>query len=124
MSASEDKLQAVLGGELFSSTPAVDGLKQILEFMEPHAQPLSIQQLQAIAYLNWLGMRELHREYREQHKGQHPYTALIKWICDSAVMHADPGVFLRTIEAVIPPTQHVVYQGGAGQAQDTRRRRR
>lgn len=118
---SEDKLQQVLGGELFTSSPMVDGIRQVLEFMEPHAQPLSVPQLQAIAYLNYLGMRDLHREYREAHKGKHPYSDLIKWICDSAVMHADPGVFLRTIEALIPP--QAIYTGGQPQDAPKKRRR-
>jgi hypothetical protein len=118
----EDKLQQVIGGDLFSSTPTVDGLKQVLQFMEPHAQPLTVGQLRAIAFLNYLGMRDLHKEYRETHKGEHPYTRLIKWIMDSAIAHADPGVFLRTIEAVIPAPQNVVYS--PGQPQDTAKRRR
>ncbi len=99
----EDKLQQVIGADLFSSTPAVDGLKQVLQFMEPHAQPLSTEQLRSIAFLNYLGMRDIHALYRDNNKGKHPYTDLIKWIIDSAQAHADPGVFIRSIEAVIPP---------------------
>ncbi len=99
----EDRLQQVIGADLFTSTPSVDGLRQVLQFMEPHAQPLSTEQLRGIAYLNYLGMRNVHQEYRDQHKGKHPYSDLIRWIVDSAQSHADPGVFLRTIEAVVPP---------------------
>lgn len=118
----EDKLQAVIGGDLFSSSPSVDGLKQVLQFMEPHAQPLSNSQLHAIAFLNYLGMRDLHEQYRKDHKGNHPYTNLIKWIMDSAIAHADPGVFLRTIEAVIPAPQSA--NSGQPQTESSRKRRR
>lgn len=106
----EDKLQSIINNDLFSSTPMVDGLKQVLQFMEPHAQPLSQEQLRAIAYLNYLGMRELHAEYRKANKGKHPYSDHVKWIMESAIAHADPGVFIRTIEAVIPPQQTHVIQ--------------
>jgi hypothetical protein len=98
----EDRLQQVIGADLFSSAPNIDGLTQVLRFMEGHAQPLSTPQLRAIAYLNWLGMRDIHADYRNGHKGKHPYSDLVKWIVDSAVVHSDPGVYLRTIEAVIP----------------------
>ncbi|WP_258109621.1 hypothetical protein [Alicyclobacillus sp. SP_1] len=116
---SEDKLQQVINADLFSSTPSVDGLRQVLQFMEPHAQPLSTPQLQALAYLNYLGMRDLHAEFREKNKGKHPYTNLVKWIMDSAISHADPGVFLRTIEAVLPPSPVVT----AGDGKSGKRRR-
>ena len=106
----EDKLQSIINNDLFSSTPMVDGLKQVLQFMEPHAQPLSQEQLRAIAYLNYLGMRPLHEEYRKANKGKHPYSDHVKWIMESAIAHADPGVFIRTIEAVIPPQQTQVIQ--------------
>lgn len=103
----EDKLQKVINDDLFSSTPSVDGLTQVLKFMEPHAQPISGDQLKAIAFLNHLGMRGLHESYREGHKNKHPYSDLVTWIIDSAVAHSDPGVYLRTIEAIIPPEQHL-----------------
>lgn len=119
----EDQLQKVLSMDLFSSSPSVDGLKQVLQFMEPHAQPLSAGQLKAIAYLNWLGMRDLHKKYRDDHKGKHPYTDLVKWIIESAINHADPGVFLRTIEAVIPP-QGAAVPPPQGNGDGQRRRRR
>jgi len=118
--ASEDQLQKIIGQDLFTSNPSVDGLKQVLNFMEPHAQPLSTPQLQAIAYLNYLGMRELHQPYRKDNKGKHPYTDLIKWIMDSAMSHSDPGVYLRTIEAVIPSPQNDSSPPAAAQS---RRRR-
>ncbi len=117
----EDRLQQVIGADLFTSTPSVDGLRQVLQFMEPHAQPLSTEQLRGIAYLNYLGMRDVHKEYRDQHKGKHPYSDLIRWIVDSAQSHADPGVFLRTIEAVIPPAPRVAPE--SSQAPPQRRRR-
>ncbi len=108
----EDKLQSIINNDLFSGTPMVDGLKQVLQFMEPHAQPLSEPQLRAIAYLNYLGMRNLHKEYREKNKGKHPYQDHVKWIMESAIAHADPGVFIRTIEAIIPePQMHMVQSG-------------
>lgn len=96
-------MQQVISADLFSSTPNIDGLTQVLKFFEPHAQPLSGPQLRAIAYLNDLGMRDLHADYRKNNKGKHPYTDLVKWIVDSAITHSDPGVYLRAIEAVIPP---------------------
>jgi len=98
----EDQLQKVIGGDLFASSPQVDGLKQVLQFMEKHAQPLNDLQLRAIAYLNWLGARELHAPHRKENKGKSPYESLVKWVVESAQLHSDPGVYLRTIEAVIP----------------------
>ena len=106
----EDKLQSIINNDLFSSTPMVDGLKQVLQFMEPHAQPLSQEQLRAIAYMNFLGMRELHADFRKANKGKHPYSDHIKWVMESAIAHADPGVFIRTIEAVLPTPQTNVIQ--------------
>ncbi|SDW82294.1 hypothetical protein SAMN04489725_11618 [Alicyclobacillus hesperidum] len=102
-------MQKILGDDLFSATPQVDSIKQILQFFEAHAQPLSVAQLRAIAYLNYLGMRDLHMEYREQNKGQHPYSGLIRWIIESAVSHSDPGVYIRVIEALIPTPQTIVH---------------
>lgn len=101
----EDQLQKIIGDDLFSSTPQVDSVKQILQFFEAHAQPLSVPQLRAIAYLNYLGMRDIHKQYRDNHKGQHPYSGLIKWIIDSAVSHSDPGVYIRVIESLFPTPQ-------------------
>ena len=103
----EDRLQKIISDDLFSSSPSIADIPQVLRFMEPHAQPISGAQLKAIAYLNYLGMRPMHEEYRKKHNGKHPYSDLVKWIIDSAVAHSDPGVYLRTIEALIPPDQQI-----------------
>lgn len=118
----EDKLQKILGDDLFSSTPQVDSIKQILQFFEGHAQPLSVPQLRAIAYLNHLGMRDLHKEYRDSHKGSHPYTGLVRWIVESAVSHSDPGVYIRVIEALIPAPQMAVQAQAESQGRKRGRR--
>jgi hypothetical protein len=106
-------LQSVITADLFSQTPQVADIKQVLEFMEPHAQPLSESQIRAIAYLNYLGNRPIHKEYREANKGRHPYEPFIKWIIESAQAAAKPSVFLDTIEALIPkpPTIRVESTG-------------
>lgn len=109
----EDKLQSAISADLFSSQPSIDGLVQVLKFMEDHAQPLSTGQLKAIAYLNYLGTRPLHH-------GKNPYKPLIDWIADSAIVHSDPGVYLRTIEAVLPVPQ---FQAEAPQRSSRRGRR-
>jgi hypothetical protein len=102
-------LQSVINADLFSSTPAVADIKQVLQFMEPHAQPLSEPQIRAIVYLNWLGNRPLHKAYREANKGKHPYSDLVKWIMESAQCAANPNVFIRVIEALVPrPIQQMV----------------
>lgn len=103
----EDKLQKIISDDLFSSSPTVGDVTQVLRFMEPHAQPISAGQLRAIAYLNHLGMRDLHKDYRDRNKARHPYSDLVKWIMDSAIAHSDPGVYLRTIETLLPSPQNI-----------------
>lgn len=119
----EDKLQQVIGEDLFSSTPQIADIKQVLQFFEAHAQPLSVPQLRSIAYLNYLGMRDLHKEYREANRGKHPYSGLIAWIVDSAISHSDPGVYIRVIEALIPAPAPPA-PGGTGQESGRRRGRK
>lgn len=101
-----DALQSVIAGDLFSDVQMSAGVRQVLEFLEPHAVPLSEAQMRSIAYLNYLGMRNLHREYRESHtqgrKVRHPYTDFIAWIIESSRYAAHPNVFIRAIEALIP----------------------
>lgn len=95
-------LQQVINNDLFSSEQINPAIRQVLEFMEPHAQPLSEPQIRSIAYLNYLGGRELHADYRKKNKGKHPYTDLVKWVMQSAQAAASPSVFVRVIEALIP----------------------
>lgn len=95
-------LQQVINNDLFSSEQINPAIRQVLEFMEPHAQPLSEPQIRAIAYLNYLGGRELHAEYRKANKGKHPYQDLVKWVMQSAQAAASPNVFIKVIEALIP----------------------
>lgn len=110
----EDKLQSAINLDLFSSTPSVDGLKQVLEFFEKHAQPLVPLQLAANTFLNYLGMRPLHEEYRKANKGKHPYTDLIKAIMEGAIAISDPGVYIQVIKAVLPNPQTNVIQETSG----------
>lgn len=112
MSVPEKKLpdlQQVINADLFSNTPQVADIKQVLQFIEPHAQPLSETQIRAIAYLNYLGNRDLHAEYRKENKGKHPYEPFIKWIMESAQAHADPSVFIRVIESLIPKPPKISF---------------
>lgn len=102
-------LQSVITADLFASTPQVADVKQVLEFMERHAQPLSEPQIRAIAYLNHLGQRDLHKPYRDANKGKHPYEGFVRWIMESARAAASPNVFIRVIEALIPkPIREVI----------------
>lgn len=114
-------LQQVITQDLFSSQPSVADIKQVLDFMEPHAQPLSEAQIRAIAYLNHLGNRPLHEEYRKTNK-RHPYESFIKWIMESAQTAANPNVFIRVIEALVPKQSPRTIEGAIAQ-EATRKRR-
>lgn len=115
-------LQSVISADLFSSQPTVADIKQVLDFMEPHAQPLAEAQIKAIAYLNYLGNRPLHDDYRKANKGKHPYSDFVRWIMESAQAQASPNVFIRVIEALVPKPIAMKLEQSANPMPDKRRR--
>lgn len=115
-------LQSVISADLFSSQPTVADIKQVLDFMEPHAQPLAEAQIKAIAYLNHIGTRPLHEEYRKANKGKHPYSDFVRWIMESAQAQASPNVFIRVIESLVPKPINMKMEQALNPMPDKRRR--
>lgn len=95
--ANADKIQSVLNGHLFPEVQNVAGLKQVLEFMEPVAQPLSQRQVKALLFLEELGQN------KRLHPDGNPYENLIKKITGVYKKAVAPvSVYLETMEQVIP----------------------
>jgi hypothetical protein len=92
-----DLIQNTINDDLFpSSAPVVADIKQVLAFMENVAQPISEAQLRAIILLEHLGNnKQLH--------DKNPYSELIKKIQEDYKRKVAPtGVYLETIEALVP----------------------
>jgi hypothetical protein len=92
-----DLIQNTINDDLFPNTPpVVDGIKQVLAFMENVAQPISEAQLRAIILLEHLGNnKQLH--------DKNPYSELIKQIQNEYKKKvANAGFYLETIEALVP----------------------
>lgn len=94
--AGADKLQQVIGDDLFPTVQNISDVKQVLDFMRPVAQPLREEQIRAILYLQELGSN------RYLYPDGNPYTALIKMIVDYRKDLADPEFYIDVIEALVP----------------------
>lgn len=107
-SVNADRIQQVIGDDLFPTVSHVSDVKQVLEFMEPNAQPLRQEQLQAILYLQELGNN------KTIHPDGNPYKHIIDFVIKSKNLIADPEFFLDTIEALIPkpPKPILMSQNG------------
>ncbi len=93
---SAEKLQTVIGDDLFPTVNHVSDVKQVLEFIQPHTQPLREEQIRGILYLQELGNnKDLHPE-------GNPYKEIIKYVIEKREIIADPEYLLDTIEALIP----------------------
>jgi len=98
-----NKLQNVIGDDLFPNVQHVSDVKQVLEFMKPVAQPLREEQIRSLIFLNQLG------ENKRLHP-KNPYTGIINKILDDyKTAIAETKVYLDTIEELIPkPPKPVV----------------
>lgn len=93
-----DIIQNTINEDLFpTAPPIVADIKQVLAFMENVAQPISEAQLRAILLLEHLGNN------KQLHGAQNPYADIIKKLQEDYKRKVAPtGVYLETIEALIP----------------------
>lgn len=96
MAGADNKLQQVIGDDLFPNVQNISDVKQVLEFMKPVSQPLREEQIRGILYLQELG------ENKDLHPNGNPYKELIKVIVDYRKDLADPEFYIDTIEALVP----------------------
>lgn len=109
MAAGADKLQQVIGDDLFPTVQNISDVKQVLDFMRPVAQPLREDQIRAILYLQELGNN------RDIHPAGNPYEKLIKAIVDFRQDIADPEFYIDTIEALVPKPPRPILMNADGQ---------
>lgn len=94
---SGQRLQSVIGDNLFPEVQHVSDVKQVLELMKDTAQNLREEQIRGILLLQQLG----NNKYL--HGDKNPYESIIKSVTGSyKVAVADPGYYLDTIEELIP----------------------
>ncbi|MBE3553574.1 MAG: hypothetical protein IMW85_00880 [Thermicanus sp.] len=105
-----EKLQSVIGDDLFPNVQNVSDVKQVLEFMEGVAQPIREEQVRAILLLQSLG------ENKRLHP-TNPYKPIIdKILNDFKKGVARTEVYLDTIEELIPkPPKPVILAEKAKQ---------
>lgn len=97
MNDNADKIQSVINDDLFPNVQSVSDVKQVLEFMEDVAQPISEAQTRAIILLQALG------DNTRLHEKTNPYKPIIeKLLKDFKKAVAPTGVYLQTIEELIP----------------------
>lgn len=103
-----DKIQKVINDDLFPNVQHVSDVKQVLEFMERVAAPLSENQLRALLLLEELGSNE------RLHGNNNPYKAIISKLTGQYKHYvARTDVFLNTIEELIPkPPKPVILADG------------
>lgn len=91
------RLQSVIGDNLFPEVQHISDVKQVLELMKDTAQNLTQEQIRAILLLHELGNNKF------LHGDKNPYEPIIKAITGQfKVAVADPGYYLDTIEELIP----------------------
>lgn len=103
-----NRLQEIISDDLFPTVQHVSDVKQVLEFMRPHAQPLREEQVRAILFLQELGNNKL------MHPDGNPYEKLIKKIEVYREVIADPEFFLDTIESLVPKPPKPILMAGDG----------
>lgn len=107
-----EKLQSVIGDDLFPQVHHISDVKQVLEEMQTNAQELQEWQIRGLIFLKQLGKNEY------LHGKQDPYEEIEKMIMEGKVLVADPLYYIDTIEALIPkPPKPIVMaekmpQGG------------
>lgn len=99
-----EKVQSVINDDLFPNVQHVSDVKQVLEFMEPVAQPLREEQIRALILLEQMGNNKFLHD-------KNPYEGIIMAITGQykkAV--ADTEVYLRTMEELIPkPPKPIIF---------------
>ena len=89
-------IQSILTNDLYADNkPQIDNIKQVLDTLRDKIQPLTPVQMQVIGYLDHLQRRPLH-------EGEKVYQNIIDNIKEEAHKVANPGFFIRVIEALIP----------------------
>ncbi|OIJ07625.1 hypothetical protein BKP35_18225 [Anaerobacillus arseniciselenatis] len=107
-----EKLQSVIGDDLFPTVHHISDVKQVLEEMKTNAQELQEWQIRALIFIKQLGQNKyLHPE-------GDPYKEITKMIMEGKVLVADPSYYLDTIEALIPkPPKPIVMAEKAGKGE-------
>ncbi|NHN35560.1 hypothetical protein [Paenibacillus agricola] len=102
------KIQKVINDDLFPNVQHVSDVKQVLEFMEKVAAPLSEDQLRALLFLESLGNNE------RLHGKTNPYKSYIdKLTGQYKKFVARTDIFLMTIEELIPkPPKPIIMADG------------
>lgn len=103
-----NKIQSVINDDLFPTMQHVSDVKQVLEFMENVAAPLSEEQLRALLLLESLGNN------KRLHGDKNPYKPIIDKLTGSYKRYvARTDVFLNTIEELIPkPPKPIILADG------------
>jgi len=103
-----DRIQAVINDDLFPTVQHVSDVKQVLEFMQGVAAPLSEDQIRALILLEHLGNNQ------RLHGPKNPYQPIIDAIKgDYKRAVALTETYLRTIEELIPkPPKPVILADG------------
>jgi ABC-type hemin transport system substrate-binding protein len=91
-----EKLQSVIGDDLFPQVHHISDVKQVLEEMKDNAQDLREPQLKALILLEQMGKNQY------LHGDKNPYKKLIEFIMTGKKLVADPQYYIDTIEALIP----------------------
>jgi hypothetical protein len=92
-----NKIQSIINDDLFPTMTNVSDVKQVLEFMENVAQPISQEQVRALILLQSLG------DNTRLHGDKNPYKPVIdKVMKDFKQAVAATGVYLDTMEQLIP----------------------
>lgn len=106
-----DKIQSVINDDLFPNVQNISDVKQVLEFMETVAQPISQEQVRALILLEALGgNKRLHGE-------KNPYKAIIDKILKEFKQSVAPtGVYLDTMEQLIPKPPKPIIMAESVQA--------
>lgn len=92
-----DKIQSIISDDLFPNVQHISDVKQVLEFMENVAQPISEDQLRAVILLERLG------DNKRLHGDKNPYKPIIEKILGQYKKAVAPvSVYLDTMEQLIP----------------------
>lgn len=112
MENNSNKLQSVIGDDLFPNVQHISDVKQVLDFMKPVAQPIREEQVRALIFLHQLG------ENRRLHPQKNPYLPIIDKIMDDyKVGIANTQVYLDTIEELIPKPPKPVIMSPNGKVE-------
>lgn len=91
-----EKLQNVIGDDLFPQMEHISDVKQVIEQMRDHAQEEQEWQTRGQILLNSLG------ENKYLYPDKNPYEHLLGFLTKAKIRVADPDYYIKTIEALIP----------------------